>query len=88
MSRKFHGMAAAHDARIEPPQAFSSPTDCAGKAGRAESHAYQTELPSGHEQTVRCRHLDFKKFGFVDLWHVRGFYERAGVSITTQGEPH
>jgi hypothetical protein len=26
-----------------------------------------------------CHHLDFKKFGFVDSWHTRGFYERAGV---------
>jgi hypothetical protein len=26
-----------------------------------------------------CHHLDFKKFGFVDSWHSRGFYERAGV---------
>src|SRR5919108_2538149 len=24
-----------------------------------------------------CHHLDFKKFGFVDSWHTRGFYERA-----------
>jgi hypothetical protein len=26
-----------------------------------------------------CHHLDFKKFGFRDSWHTRGFYERAGV---------
>jgi hypothetical protein len=26
-----------------------------------------------------CHHLDFKKFGFADSWHTRGFYERAGV---------
>jgi hypothetical protein len=26
-----------------------------------------------------CHHLDLKKFGFVDSWHTRGFYERAGV---------
>ena len=26
-----------------------------------------------------CHHLDFKKFGFVDSWHTRGFYERAGA---------
>jgi hypothetical protein len=26
-----------------------------------------------------CHHLDFKKFGFVNSWHSRGFYERAGV---------
>jgi hypothetical protein len=26
-----------------------------------------------------CHHLDFEKFGFVDSWHTRGFYERAGV---------
>lgn len=26
-----------------------------------------------------CHHLDFKKFGFVDSWHTRGFYERTGV---------
>jgi hypothetical protein len=26
-----------------------------------------------------CHHLDFKKFGFVDSWHSRGFYEMAGV---------
>jgi hypothetical protein len=26
-----------------------------------------------------CHHLDFKKFDFVDSWHTRGFYERAGV---------
>jgi hypothetical protein len=26
-----------------------------------------------------CHHLDFKKFGFSDSWHTRGFYERAGV---------
>jgi hypothetical protein len=26
-----------------------------------------------------CHHLDFQKFGFVDSWHTRGFYERAAV---------
>jgi len=26
-----------------------------------------------------CHHLDYKKFGFVDSWHTRGFYERAAV---------
>ena len=26
-----------------------------------------------------CHHLDLMKFGFVDSWHTRGFYERAGV---------
>jgi hypothetical protein len=26
-----------------------------------------------------CHHLDFNKFGFVDSWHTRGFYERAAV---------
>jgi hypothetical protein len=26
-----------------------------------------------------CHHLDFEKFGFVDSWHTRGFYERAAV---------
>ena len=26
-----------------------------------------------------CHHLDFRKFGFSDSWHTRGFYERAGV---------
>jgi hypothetical protein len=26
-----------------------------------------------------CHHLDFKKLGFADSWHTRGFYERAGV---------
>jgi hypothetical protein len=26
-----------------------------------------------------CHHLDFKKFGFPDSWHTRGFYERAGA---------
>ena len=26
-----------------------------------------------------CHHLDFQKFRFVDSWHTRGFYERAGV---------
>ena len=26
-----------------------------------------------------CHHLDFKKFGFQDSWHTRGFYERAAV---------
>ena len=26
-----------------------------------------------------CHHLDVEKFGFVDSWHTRGFYERAGV---------
>jgi len=26
-----------------------------------------------------CHHLDFKKFGFADSWHTRGFYARAGV---------
>jgi len=26
-----------------------------------------------------CHHLDFKKFGLVDSWHTRGFYERAGI---------
>jgi hypothetical protein len=26
-----------------------------------------------------CHHLDYKKFGFADSWHTRGFYERAGA---------
>lgn len=26
-----------------------------------------------------CHHLDYKKFGFPDSWHTRGFYERAGM---------
>jgi hypothetical protein len=26
-----------------------------------------------------CHHLDYKKFGFADSWHTRGFYERAAV---------
>jgi hypothetical protein len=26
-----------------------------------------------------CHHLDFKKFGFADSWHTRGFYERAAA---------
>lgn len=26
-----------------------------------------------------CHHLDFKKFGFVDSWHTRDFYEQAAV---------
>lgn len=26
-----------------------------------------------------CHHLDFKKFGFVDSWHTRGFYDRAAA---------
>jgi hypothetical protein len=26
-----------------------------------------------------CHHLDFKKLGFADSWHTRGFYERAAV---------
>ena len=26
-----------------------------------------------------CHHLDFRRFGFSDSWHTRGFYERAGV---------
>ena len=26
-----------------------------------------------------CHHLDYKKLGFADSWHTRGFYERAGV---------
>lgn len=26
-----------------------------------------------------CHHLDYKKFGFPDSWHTRGFYERAAV---------
>jgi hypothetical protein len=26
-----------------------------------------------------CHHLDFTRFGFVDSWHTRGFYERAAV---------
>src|SRR6266566_4692629 len=26
-----------------------------------------------------CHHLDFKKFGLVDSWHTRGFYERAAA---------
>lgn len=26
-----------------------------------------------------CHHLDYKKFGFADSWHTRGFYERAGI---------
>jgi len=26
-----------------------------------------------------CHHLDFRKFGFSDSWHSRGFYERAAA---------
>jgi len=26
-----------------------------------------------------CHHLDFKKVGFADSWHTRGFDERAGI---------
>ena len=26
-----------------------------------------------------CHHLDFKRFGFNDSWHTRGFYERAAM---------
>jgi hypothetical protein len=26
-----------------------------------------------------CHHLDFRKFGFRDSWHTRGFYERAAA---------
>ena len=26
-----------------------------------------------------CHHLDFSRFGFVDSWHTRGFYERSAV---------
>lgn len=26
-----------------------------------------------------CHHLDFRKFGFPDSWHTRGFYERAAA---------
>jgi hypothetical protein len=26
-----------------------------------------------------CHHLDFRKFGFKDSWHTRGFYERAAA---------
>ena len=26
-----------------------------------------------------CHHLDYKKFGFADSWHTRGFYERTAV---------
>jgi hypothetical protein len=26
-----------------------------------------------------CHHLDFKKLGFADSWHTRGFYERAAA---------
>src|SRR5579872_2207688 len=33
-----------------------------------------------------CHHLDFKKFGFVDPWRTRGFYEGQACSITARGE--
>lgn len=26
-----------------------------------------------------CHHLDLQRFGFVDSWHTRGFYERAAA---------
>lgn len=26
-----------------------------------------------------CHHLDYRKFGFADSWHTRGFYERAAM---------
>ena len=26
-----------------------------------------------------CHHLDYQKFGFLDSWHTRGFYERSAV---------
>jgi len=26
-----------------------------------------------------CHHLDYKRFGFIDSWHTRGFYERTAM---------
>ena len=26
-----------------------------------------------------CHHLDFQRFGFLDSWHTRGFYDRTAV---------
>ena len=48
-------MAAAYDARTKPPQALPAPADCTGDGRCPESHAYQTELASGHENTVSLR---------------------------------
>ncbi|MGB8062494.1 MAG: hypothetical protein WCF26_11410, partial [Candidatus Sulfotelmatobacter sp.] len=42
----------AHDARTEPPKALPAPTDGTRKGRRAERHAYQTKLASGHEHAV------------------------------------
>jgi hypothetical protein len=28
-----------------------------------------------------CHHLDFKRFGFPDSWHTRGFYERTAALL-------
>ena len=29
-----------------------------------------------------CHRLDFRKYGFPDSWHTRGFYERASALCT------
>ena len=56
-----------------------------GTAVRKEVTSFGTFLSTlCHEF---CHHLDFKKFGFVDSWHTRGFYERQACSTTTRGEP-
>jgi hypothetical protein len=46
-------------------------------AVRKEVTSFGTFLSTLCHET--CHHLDFQKFGFVDSWHTRGFYERAGV---------
>ena len=48
-------MAAAHDARTEPPQALPAPADCTRYRRCPESHAHETQLPSGNEHAVSLR---------------------------------
>lgn len=48
-------MAAAHDTRTDPPQALPAPADCTRYRRCPESHAHETQPPSGHENTVSLR---------------------------------
>ncbi len=73
-------MAPAHYARTEPPQALPAPTDCTRDRRRSEGHAHQTELASGHKQTVSLRQELIYEVGRQQVEHV-GRNEAVKVAI-------
>ena len=81
-------MAAAHDARTEPPQALPAPANGTGEGRRTERQAHQTELASGHEQTVSLRQELLDEVGSKQIEHVGGNEAvEAVIGSGMRGEP-